>query len=73
MSMEELKEEIREKLNHLHHANEFAHVINELGFELMDEGKLDSDELIWEVAREIWGDRGLDMEQEVQQELEKLL
>jgi hypothetical protein len=31
-----------------------------LGENLLREEKLDSDELIWEVAREIWKERNLD-------------
>lgn len=64
---------IRSKLIDLRTPEEFAETMNLLGLELMESGELDSDELIWECARQIWKDYGDDFEEQVSNEFDALL
>jgi RimJ/RimL family protein N-acetyltransferase len=67
-----LEDKIRLRFEDARTPQEYAKVIYDLGFELMDSGELDSDELVWEVARTIWG-RGAGFEALVYAEFEKLI
>jgi hypothetical protein len=64
---------IRSKLMDLKTPEEFAEAINVLGMDLMESGQLDSDELIWECARQMWKDMGDDFEDQVSDEFDLLL
>jgi hypothetical protein len=55
-----MKEDIKKILLLCNSDEEFALKMYGLGENLLREEKLDSDELIWEVAREIWKERDLD-------------
>ena len=69
----DLENTIRSKLIDLKTPEEFAETINLLEMELMESGELDSDELIWECARQIWKDYGDDFEDLVSDEYESLI
>ena len=71
--MADLREEVYQQLKDLQTTKEFAQIINDLGDELLSSGRSDSDEIIWEVAREIWQGRGDISEKEVYDEFEKIL
>lgn len=64
---------IRSKLMDLKTPEEFAEAINVIGMDLMESGQLDSDELIWECARQMWKDMGDDFEEQVSDEFDLLL
>lgn len=69
--MDEIKEQIKAKMAGAQTPSEYFKVIDEFGLELMDNGTLDSDELHWEVGRELWADKGEDFEAQVYKEFEK--
>lgn len=64
---------IRSKLMDLKTPEEFAEAINVIGMDLMESGQLDSDELIWECARQMWKDMGDDFEEQVSDEFDLLV
>ena len=64
---------IRKRLSGLSEVNEFAQTIVDVGFELMGNGTLDSDELVWQLARELWKDKGESFERLVSDEYHKIL
>ncbi len=64
---------IRSKLMDLKTPEEFAEAINVIGMDLLESGQLDSDELIWECARQMWKDMGDDFEEQVSDEFDLLL
>ncbi len=71
--MADVKQTIKEKLEDLDTPEEFAEAMNEIGMELMDSGELDSDEVVWEVARQIWKDMDPSFEAAVSDEFDRIV
>lgn len=71
--MTDLKLAIQEKLVGHSTPKEYAQVICDLGNELMESGQLDSDELIWEVARGLWKEFDANFEFQVSDEYHKIV
>lgn len=68
-----MKDQIRTDLTGCQDVNSFGAKIHSLGEHYLMSALLDSDELVWEVAREIWKERGYpsDYEKKVYDEFEK--
>ncbi len=70
--MDHLSLYIKEKLGGLQMPVEFAQVISDLGFDLIDGTQLDSDELIWKIARDFWKSAPTNFEEQVSTEFHKI-
>jgi hypothetical protein len=69
---DEIKQRIGERLRPILDPIEFAKVVWQLGWQLMHEEELESDELVWEVVREILPERGQDFELRFGAEIESI-
>lgn len=70
-----MKEKIHRELSKCISEADFADKIFNLGEQFLISGELDSDELVWEVAREIWKEKNhtTEFEKEVFQIFNKLI